>query len=331
MTFRFPAVLALLCAPAVYATCLPPPPSLTFDLSALPVSERALGLIEPLTGDSSPYSCPFPVIQPDGSMGWEMRVAYTMAFHNGMAITHALNDEALSALVPGSGVSRTWDSATRYQAGEQVSWQGLEYRSQWWTQGEAPGVPGGPWQGIPPATLMPWHAAVAYPAGEQVIYDGRLWQSKWWTQNEAPTGQEWGAWQQAGVPPYRPGVFSARIQTSGGNVAHFSVVSAVAGERAPDYVEVRQNGEAIGRLDQFQPFSPPCEASTCPVYWSAHGDLAVQGWRWMSTGPDSLGLNGYFSVWACATDGLCRPSRLTAVGLGRTSRPNPVPALPVFP
>ncbi|MNC19922.1 Chitinase A1 precursor [compost metagenome] len=104
---------------------------------------------------------------------------------------------------PGQCTAAAWSSAAVYTKGQQVSYGGILYEAQWWTQGERPDLSGayGVWKVIgtcgnttasptpspaatatpvptatPTATATPgagaWTAGIAYKAGDVVAYNG---------------------------------------------------------------------------------------------------------------------------------------------------------------
>lgn len=80
-----------------------------------------------------------------------------------------------------------------YQKGDYVSFNHEIYMAQWWTKGEEPGNPYGPWllQDLP--MDMEWSADKVYQVGDLVYYNGETYQAKWWTLNDVP-GDEFGPW-----------------------------------------------------------------------------------------------------------------------------------------
>ncbi|XZG70694.1 carbohydrate-binding protein [Chitinibacteraceae bacterium HSL-7] len=333
-------------AASALATCQPPPPTATFNMTALPESEQALGFIPPLTYAPSPYSCPYSVMLPDGTWQHEMRVAYYTVTARNESITHALSDAEMQAAGLDAVTSQLpqWDAAAVYQAGTKVQWQGHEYRALWWTLGEAPGQPAGAWAAIPQSGLVSWQDSQAYQAGDKAVYGGAVWRARWWTKNEVPGATEWGAWERTAdaLPPARPGVFSVRLMPDGApsptSNMQVTVMSAVADEAAPAYIEVRENGKPIARLTDFAVTTIQCgEMLDCHagVYWQAGAVVPIGGW---SYAPGNLYYgsyafptiqSGYFSLSACNAAGQCRPTQVTAlvsglVGSEHVSEPFPL-------
>ncbi|GHA65879.1 glycosyl hydrolase family 18 protein [Photobacterium aphoticum] len=86
-----------------------------------------------------------------------------------------------------------WNAEKVYQKGDYVSFNHEIYMAQWWTKGEEPGNPYGPWllQDLP--MDMEWSADKVYQVGDLVYYNGETYQAKWWTLNDVP-GDEFGPW-----------------------------------------------------------------------------------------------------------------------------------------
>ncbi|WP_460786061.1 rhamnogalacturonan lyase family protein [Microbacterium tumbae] len=108
-------------------------------------------------------------------------------------------DFALVAPIP------AWDSAKAYGAGDEVSYDGVVYVAQWWTQNERPGSTAtGSWmqQGELVADagegVRAWTASWVYTGGETVAHDGHAYKAKWWTRNQEP-GDVNGPWQDLGA------------------------------------------------------------------------------------------------------------------------------------
>jgi chitodextrinase len=76
-----------------------------------------------------------------------------------------------------------------------VSYQGRLYLASWWTQGQRPGDPDGPWQEIatsPDGTAV-WTASRIFQSGDTATYHGTTYKAKWYTRNQAP-GDPNGPW-----------------------------------------------------------------------------------------------------------------------------------------
>ncbi|WP_309067592.1 carbohydrate-binding protein, partial [Microbacterium sp.] len=93
-----------------------------------------------------------------------------------------------------------WDAKTTYKGGEIVSYKGAEWLATWWTKGQKPGNPYGPWQelGVEDENGVPaWTASRIFNRGDVVTYKGATYEAKWWTRNQAPGGK-WGPWEKIG-------------------------------------------------------------------------------------------------------------------------------------
>ena len=111
---------------------------------------------------------------------------------------------------PGNCSAPAWNSATAYNGGAVVSFNGHTWLAKWWTQGDTPGNNGqgvwtdqgpcGPTTTAPPGscTLPPWSAANAYTGGQQVSFNGHKWQAKWWTQGDTPGNNGQDVWTDLG-------------------------------------------------------------------------------------------------------------------------------------
>ncbi|MFI6425253.1 S8 family serine peptidase [Promicromonospora sp. NPDC050880] len=98
-----------------------------------------------------------------------------------------------------------WDRKTVYRAGDEVSYDGAVYVALWWTRGDKPGKPYGPWAEVGAdvvcgdETYQAWTSTWVYTGGETVAHDGHLWQAKWWTRHQEPGATPWGPWRDLGV------------------------------------------------------------------------------------------------------------------------------------
>lgn len=99
----------------------------------------------------------------------------------------------------GQGDHPAWDPRTVYQGGELVSYEGATWLASWYTKGQEPGDPVGPWQEIKPAGddgIADWAASRIYQGGDSVSFEGETYEAKWWTRNEEPGGRG-GPWRVA--------------------------------------------------------------------------------------------------------------------------------------
>ncbi|MCV2884165.1 glycosyl hydrolase family 18 protein [Aestuariibacter sp. AA17] len=79
-----------------------------------------------------------------------------------------------------------WQPDRIYTTGDEVLYEGLDYRAKWWTQGEQPDE-GGPWERISaPSDTPVWQPSTVYVGGDKVIHNGMRYQANWWTQGEEP-------------------------------------------------------------------------------------------------------------------------------------------------
>ena len=86
-----------------------------------------------------------------------------------------------------AGGDTTWDSATVYNTGDTVMFNGVEYKAKWWTKGEQPDQ-SGVWAEVIPddGTVRTWRADLVYNSGDQVSYNGETYTAAWWTKGEEP-------------------------------------------------------------------------------------------------------------------------------------------------
>ncbi|KAF8925072.1 Chitinase 1, partial [Haplosporangium bisporale] len=105
----------------------------------------------------------------------------------------------------GSCSVAAWNSATAYNSGAVVSYNGHTYTAQWWTQGNVP-TSGSPWTdngscngSVPTPTpgtgcsgVAAWNSATAYGGGAKATYNGYVYVAQWWTQGDTPgTNSVW--------------------------------------------------------------------------------------------------------------------------------------------
>jgi len=85
--------------------------------------------------------------------------------------------------------SGSWNASTVYVSGDLVTYNGVEYKAKWWTQGNQPDL-GGPWEATSQPTdgtgIAIWQSSAIYNTGDQVSYSGNKYQAKWWTQGNEP-------------------------------------------------------------------------------------------------------------------------------------------------
>ena len=93
-----------------------------------------------------------------------------------------------------------WDSDATYDASDRVSYEGGVFVAQWWSRGQAPGDPTGPWAELGDEVnyahhdVRRWTPSWVYTGGELVVHEGQLYEAAWWNRNEEP-GADDGEWQ----------------------------------------------------------------------------------------------------------------------------------------
>ncbi|MFC7092869.1 carbohydrate-binding protein [Jeongeupia naejangsanensis] len=317
MKFALLGAATFLAAMSAHATCVPPPPDAFSNSWAGNVVPQRVGddaklpLRRPLTDAGIDYLCPMPV---------ELGIAYRVFNYQSNAVVHALMDEQMvqADLPTTAGPSApAWNAAATYQQGERTSHGGVTYQAQWWTQGEEPGVnTSGVWQSVIAGEVVLWSSTRPYQTGEKAIFSGKVWQARWWSLGEQPGSNEWGAWLQTADPLPRqialPSRYSARLGWSGGEltVTVQSVNGALSGK--PAYLEVREQGTALGRIGQFPILYqdcfgiPGCQGG---AYWTGYGKFPTT----------KLPGTAWISLWACNSQDVCRPAELTRQVLGQTT------------
>ncbi|NQD86885.1 family 43 glycosylhydrolase [Paenarthrobacter sp. CM16] len=94
-------------------------------------------------------------------------------------------------------VLETWNAQSTYVADKKVLHNGAVWLASWWTKGQAPGDPYGPWQEIRQENgTAVWTPSRIFVAGDVVTYEGHRYVAKWWTRNQAP-GNTSGPWKPA--------------------------------------------------------------------------------------------------------------------------------------
>ena len=90
-----------------------------------------------------------------------------------------------------------WDPAQVYVAGDTVGYQGVVFEAMWWTRGQEPGDPYGPWQEIATAAdgTALWTPSRVFVAGDVVLHDSVRYVAGWWTRNQEPGTSPWGPWE----------------------------------------------------------------------------------------------------------------------------------------
>lgn len=85
------------------------------------------------------------------------------------------------------GGDTTWLATTIYNTGNKVTYQGVEYRAKWWTQGDRPDA-GGVWEVVIPDgnPVANWKLSSTYNGGDKVMHNNEKYQAKWWTKGDEP-------------------------------------------------------------------------------------------------------------------------------------------------
>lgn len=122
-------------------------------------------------------------------------VTATLRAEAGLVATGADAVEATLAVE----VLRAWAAGRTFLAGDAVLYDGTRWVASWWTQGQRPGDPYGPWQQqIEDADgTAVWTASRIFTAGDVVSHDGHTYKAKWWTRAQTP-GTPYGPWELIG-------------------------------------------------------------------------------------------------------------------------------------
>lgn len=115
-----------------------------------------------------------------------------------------------------------WSPTTAYDAGDRAAYAGSLWEAGWWTKGQAPGDPNGPWQELrtSPAGDVIWTPSRAFDYGDVVLHEGRHYVAKWHTRNQVPTAPDgpWRLQQGQGAPPGSPTDWSAAAEYDTGDL-----------------------------------------------------------------------------------------------------------------
>jgi chitodextrinase len=105
----------------------------------------------------------------------------------------------VSALAAVTETAETWDAGTVYDTGDTVVHAGATWLASWWTRGQAPGDPYGPWQEIAAASdgTPLWTPSRIFHGGDVAVHDGQRYEARWWTRNQVP-GTPHGPWVVTG-------------------------------------------------------------------------------------------------------------------------------------
>lgn len=94
--------------------------------------------------------------------------------------------EGQNSILAAANAYQAWDSSKAYISGDSVSYNGLDYRARWWTQGDVPGT-AEVWELISTnGSYETWVSTKAYTGGAMVTYNGQVYKANWWTQGETP-------------------------------------------------------------------------------------------------------------------------------------------------
>lgn len=88
-----------------------------------------------------------------------------------------------------------WTAAETFVSGDRVRHEGAVWSATWWTQGQTPGDPHGPWQEIRNDSdgAPVWTASRVFDGGDEVLHQGARYLAQWWTRNQEP-GDPHGPW-----------------------------------------------------------------------------------------------------------------------------------------
>ncbi|MFJ3406002.1 endonuclease/exonuclease/phosphatase family protein [Promicromonospora sp. NPDC090134] len=112
--------------------------------------------------------------------------------HKAVLASFSVCDDGCAPAVP------AWDASAVYTAGDEISFDGSTWRAAWWTRGQEPGAPYGPWQEIVERDgAAGWTPSRIFEAGSVAVHEGRTYVAQWWTRNEKP-GTPWGPWRAQG-------------------------------------------------------------------------------------------------------------------------------------
>lgn len=108
-----------------------------------------------------------------------------------------------------------WSAATAYDAGDRVAYADSLWEAGWWTRGQPPGAPDGPWQELrtSPQGDVVWTPSRAFDYGDVVLHEGHRFVAKWHTRNQLPTDPD-GPWrlQPGPVPSGEPTEWAAAAE-----------------------------------------------------------------------------------------------------------------------
>lgn len=93
-----------------------------------------------------------------------------------------------------------WSADATYTAGDMVMADRTWWLATWWTRGQEPGDPYGPWQEIRTTDdgTAVWTPSRIFEAGDVVEHDGVRYEARWWTRNQEPGTDAHGPWEELG-------------------------------------------------------------------------------------------------------------------------------------
>ncbi|TDE29540.1 DUF2341 domain-containing protein [Nonomuraea mesophila] len=112
------------------------------------------------------------------------------------AAGHVTRSAVSTFTVAGSPAQPAWDAETVYTAGHEVTYRDAVWRAAWWTRGQEPGDPNGPWQEIAATGdgTAVWTPTRVFESGDVVEHRGQRYEAAWWTRNQEP-GNPHGPWR----------------------------------------------------------------------------------------------------------------------------------------
>ncbi|MFD2795462.1 glycoside hydrolase family 97 catalytic domain-containing protein [Promicromonospora vindobonensis] len=102
---------------------------------------------------------------------------------------------ATPGVLPGAQ-AEAWAPGATYTAGDLVTFDGSVWEASWWTRGQEPGSPDGPWQEVTEAFdgTAVWTPSRIFDDGDVVLHDGALYEARWWSRDQEPGGPD-GPWR----------------------------------------------------------------------------------------------------------------------------------------
>ncbi|WP_159623255.1 heparinase II/III family protein [Ruania rhizosphaerae] len=88
-----------------------------------------------------------------------------------------------------------WEEDSTYTEGDRVTYEDAVWSASWWTQGQEPGDPYGPWQEMATtAGGTAWTPSRIFTEGDVAAHDDQRYQAQWWSRNDQP-GDPHGPWE----------------------------------------------------------------------------------------------------------------------------------------